>query len=647
MAITTRTSSTSTLGVQFQVAAGVCVLVALALGLTLYATTPLITRRSMDLAAEDVAAARAAFARLMASRVKAASSQLRLITLLPVFRAHMTSADLRNDAATLNAMVEEYRLQLGARFAVLTDRAGTWQAQPGWAADRPAPDVMRAGIAAALERQSSGGLAVVGDELYLVVSEPVTFGDEALGTLSVGVALDDSMAREMAELTHSEIGFVAGGRLSGSSLDADEQALLLAHLNASKQDQLGTVSRVTLGPDRGTFVTGIYPLDAGREAGWRADGGRLILLRDWRRTQVFLDQMQGQILQSGVAVLIVALVAGIAFSSRVTRPFRDVSAAAERLAAGDWSDVPVRGGSEAATIASAFNAMGRRLRETYERLQERTHTLEREVMERQRVENKLIVAKSTAEQASVAKSAFLANMSHELRTPLNAILGYAELLQEQAADRGDTDYLPDIDHISSAGRHLLALIGGVLDLSRIEAGRMELDVEEIDAGALVKDVLATIQPLAREHRNRLTAEGLDQLGTIQSDETKLRQVLFNVVGNACKFTSDGQVLVSARRARAHEDTIIINVTDSGIGMTREQMGRLFGDYSQADGSTTRRFGGAGLGLAISHRLCALMGGTISVKSESGRGSTFTITMPANAAATPSSVGAVCAISRAS
>jgi signal transduction histidine kinase len=379
---------------------------------------------------------------------------------------------------------------------------------------------------------------------------------------------------------------------------------------------------------------GIYPL--GHEplasAGYPSDDARLILLRDWGPMQAFIDELRLQIVRGGLAVLGLALVGSVVFSSRVTRPLRDVARAAERLTAGDWSEVPVRGGAEAATMAAAFNAMGRRLRDTCERLEERTRTLEVEAQERQRAEHTLMVAAAVAERASVAKSAFLANLSHELRTPLNAILGFSELLREEAKERGLVEYLPDIERIESAGRQLHTLISGVLDLSRIEAGCMALEVEAFDAGALVRAVLDAMQPLAREHGNALTADGLDLLGTIRSDRAKLKQVLLNVVGNACKFTSEGRVRVEARRATAHEDTIILNVCDTGIGMTREQTARLFRDYAQGDVSMARRHGGAGLGLAISARLCRLLGGTISVKSEPGVGSTFTITVPADASA---------------
>ena len=238
-------------------------------------------------------------------------------------------------------------------------------------------------------------------------------------------------------------------------------------------------------------------------------------------------------------------------------------------------------------------------------------------------------ARAVAEQASVAKSEFLANMSHELRTPLNAILGYSELLGEDARAAGSDDTAKDLDKIASAGRHLLALITDVLDLSKIEAGRMELHVETVDAAAVVRRVVDTSGPLASAGGNELTVEGLDTLGTLQSDALKLQQVLLNLVGNACKFTSNGRVHLACARQRGGEgDRLVVAVKDTGIGMTPEQMSRLFTQFMQADSSATRQYGGTGLGLAISQRLCRLMGGDITVESRFGQGSTFIVHLPA-------------------
>jgi signal transduction histidine kinase len=254
-------------------------------------------------------------------------------------------------------------------------------------------------------------------------------------------------------------------------------------------------------------------------------------------------------------------------------------------------------------------------------------------------------ARAAAEEANVAKSAFLANMSHELRTPLNAILGYSEMLSEDARAQGASSTAADLERVAAAGRHLLALVTDVLDLSKIEAGRMDLHIDTVDAAAIVRTVVDTSATLAAAGGNQLSVDGLEMLGTIQSDPVKLQQVLLNLVGNACKFTSSGRVHVGCRRERGGPaDWVVIDVTDTGIGMTPEQMTRLFGQFMQADSSTTRRFGGTGLGLAISQQLCAMLGGAITVQSEFGRGSTFTLRVPvcaprAATAAEPTGVAA--------
>jgi signal transduction histidine kinase/CheY-like chemotaxis protein/HAMP domain-containing protein len=232
------------------------------------------------------------------------------------------------------------------------------------------------------------------------------------------------------------------------------------------------------------------------------------------------------------------------------------------------------------------------------------------------------------EVASRHKSEFLANMSHELRTPLNAIIGYSEMLEEEARDQHAEGFLPDLQRIHAAGKHLLELINAVLDLSKIEAGKMELYLETFDVGSLIRDVAAVIEPLAQKNANRLEVECAPDVGAMRADLTKLRQALFNLLSNACKFTERGVVSLAATRERdAAANAIVFAVRDSGIGMTPEQMARLFEEFGQADASTTRRYGGTGLGLALSRRLCRMMGGDISVASEPGRGSTFTIRLP--------------------
>jgi hypothetical protein len=243
--------------------------------------------------------------------------------------------------------------------------------------------------------------------------------------------------------------------------------------------------------------------------------------------------------------------------------------------------------------------------------------------------SELLQARREAEGASRSKSQFLANMSHELRTPLNAIIGYSEMLVEEAEDAGNEAMLADLAKIHSAGRHLLSLINDILDLSKIEAGRMELYVEEFALAPVIEDVVSTAQPLAEKNGARLDASGLGDLGTMRSDVTRIRQVLLNLLSNACKFTQGGTVrLAVTREADGDGDWVRFVVTDDGIGMSPDQLERLFQAFTQASASTSARFGGTGLGLAISRQFCRMMGGDIAVDSEEGGGSTFTVRLPA-------------------
>jgi signal transduction histidine kinase len=237
-------------------------------------------------------------------------------------------------------------------------------------------------------------------------------------------------------------------------------------------------------------------------------------------------------------------------------------------------------------------------------------------------------AKARAEAASVAKSAFLANMSHELRTPLNAVIGYAEMLQEEMKERGQKDLVPDLEKIRSSGRHLLGLINEILDLSKIEAGRMELSLEDAELSSLLADVVSTAEPLVKSKGNTLQVSLAEGLGRVATDTAKLRQILLNLLSNAAKFTENGKVTFEAWRVRLSSgDEVLFRVSDTGIGMDEAHLERLFTSFTQADSSTSRKYGGTGLGLAISRRFAQLMGGDIEVTSNPGKGSTFTVTLP--------------------
>ena len=240
----------------------------------------------------------------------------------------------------------------------------------------------------------------------------------------------------------------------------------------------------------------------------------------------------------------------------------------------------------------------------------------------------LTVAKDEAERANGAKSDFLAKMSHELRTPLNAVLGYSEILLEDAELEGRGEQIADLQKISAAGKHLLAMVNDILDISKIEAGKMELNLETVDLDRLIDEVESTARPLAAKNTNAFHVDKQGTLGSVRADVTKLRQAIFNLLSNASKFTQNGKITLSARReTRGKTDWISIAVADTGVGISKDQQQSLFSNFSQANPTIAAKYGGTGLGLSLSQNLCRLMGGNITLVSEQGKGSCFTISLP--------------------
>ena len=280
------------------------------------------------------------------------------------------------------------------------------------------------------------------------------------------------------------------------------------------------------------------------------------------------------------------------------------------------------------TMLSDIQHRDTALRGANEELQTRTRELEEEISQRKQAQEELIKAKHVAEEASRAKSTFLANMSHELRTPLNAIIGYSEMLEEEAEDSATVETVQDLRKIKSAGKHLLSLINDVLDLSKIEAGKMSLHLETFDVSGMIEEIATTLQPAIVKNSNTLRVHLADDVSIMRADITKVRQILFNLLSNACKFTDHGTISLDLDQSREQgRDWLRFRVTDTGIGISAKQKENLFQEFAQADTSIARKYGGTGLGLAITHRFVQLMKGRIGVESRPDEGSTFTVHIP--------------------
>ena len=298
-----------------------------------------------------------------------------------------------------------------------------------------------------------------------------------------------------------------------------------------------------------------------------------------------------------------ALALGYAISWSLLGPVKEIETQLDKVAAGDFSRrVHVINRDELGALAADVNRMSEELGRLYEQL----------------------------ETFSKNKSQFLASMSHELRTPLNAIIGLTEMMVTNAARFGTEKALEPLRRVNAAGTHLLSLINEILDLSKIEAGKLELNPESVNLPGLIDEVIGTAGQLAEKNQNRLVVNAQENVGALTADSMRLKQILLNLLSNACKFTKEGEVALRVRKVADGRDWVELAVADSGIGMTAEQQAKLFQDFTQADSLTARRYGGTGLGLAISRKLARMMGGDVTVASEPGKGSVFTVRLPGGA-----------------
>ncbi|MCU0544671.1 MAG: ATP-binding protein [Oscillatoriaceae cyanobacterium Prado104] len=407
------------------------------------------------------------------------------------------------------------------------------------------------------------------------------------------------------------------------------------------QKLLGNVKLANLNPQQqqvfrgnlNNLVTSATALQLGK---FSQDSAQLASSFREKADQAFSTYQKAEQLGTLIVIVSLAISAAIAAilaaytSAAIARPLEAATLVAQQVTEESNFDLQVP-----VTTADEVGMLGISLNELIQKVAEYTEDLHE--------------AKIAAEAANRSKSAFLANMSHELRTPLNAIINYSEMLQEDAQDSGSEDFLPDLEKIQTAGKHLLDMISDILDISKIEAGHVTLYLENFDVATMIEEVMTTAQPLVEKKGNALALQTKGELGTMYADLPKVRQILLNLLSNAAKFTEKGTITIGVERVkndrpkptkhrRNNDDELlsganyssqilVFRVSDTGIGMTDEQLQQIFKPFTQADASTTRKYGGTGLGLTISQRLCQILGGEITVESQNGRGSTFTVRLP--------------------
>jgi signal transduction histidine kinase/CheY-like chemotaxis protein len=590
----------------FQVAVAVTMVVAFAVTGALMIATRVMTTDSVDRASSDLAAARSAFYKLEDDRAEFAASQATLVTAGPMFRAYMTDSRVASDLATMQVMTDEYRRQLKSSFCIVTGRDGVWLASSGWprAVEPPAP--IRRIIGAAAGGTRGRDVAEIGNGLFLVVSEPARFAEETLGTLTVGYALDDEVARQLAQVTHSDVNIVLGRHLAASSLSGDARTALagLVAVEGSLSPSDPAAMHRLAG---GQYFAAAFPLSPDGE---QAGPGRLVLLKDWAPTNRDLAQLRRQLFGAGLLLFLVALAGGLVFAWRVSRPLQDIASAAGDIAAGNWTRrVPLRGSAEATAMASAFNAMTVSLRHWYEEAKRRDDEL-----------------RQTQKLEAIGRLA--GGIAHDFNNLLTTIRGYTELAllrdQSEASQEELREILAAADRAADLTHQLLAFSRRkAVTPALLAVDQLVTSTEHMLRRVLGEDIelLVSIQP---------------SIGLVRIDRSQMEQVLLNLVVNARDAMPNGGTL---RISVAREDVgaplhdvrhsavprrhICLAVSDTGFGMDAETAARIFEPFY-----TTKEAGrGTGLGLAIVYDIVQDTGGMIDVDTKVGRGTTFRVYLP--------------------
>lgn len=470
----------------------------------------------------------------------------------------------------------------------------------------------------------TSGIAIAPGSSQIIGVAPVLNNDEVNGIIIAVEVINSQFIAEIGDTLNIDVAIVKDNAPIASTIDenSDYELILQEGFINSRLPFTATTLQESNGIDY-RLLSYELTLD-------NRPQGHVLVAWTIENLSALRTQIQTIILGFIVALTVMMLAFSIAVIYNFALPLGRLVRATQKVREGDF-DQRIKLGrvlfrDEVDELNVNFNAMTADLQQLYSGLEQKVAERTAELSEASR---ELAIRRDEALEASQTKSLFLANMSHELRTPLNAIIGYSEMLEEEAEDYGYEDIVPDLLKIQKAGTHLLSLINDILDLSKIEAGKVDIYTEDFDFEMLLDEMTTTIHPLIQEKSNELVVESEDPVGTIHSDMTKMRQIVFNLLSNAAKFTENGTITIDIEKeAIADQEWLTIAVRDTGIGMTPEQVANVFDEFTQADSSTTRKYGGTGLGLPISRHFAQMLGGDITVSSEVGAGSTFSVRLPA-------------------